>query len=247
MTYIPHDNFVIITGASRGIGAAIAYECIDRNINTAVSCVHNYHLLEEMREYASEKGVKCFIYKGNMGNFSDAHEFISKAIRELGTPFAIVNNAGISKIGLLQDTTPEDWNEIVTSNLTSVYNCSHSVIPSMLHNHNGRIINISSIWGNIGASTEVAYSATKGGVNALTKALAKELAPSNISVNAVACGIVDTDMNKCFTKEDIEAICDEIPAGRMCTPKEVAEVVLHIIDSPPYLTGQIITVDGGWS
>lgn len=247
MTYIPTDGFVIIAGASRGIGAAIAYECIERNINIAVSCVHNYSLLEDMKKYASEKGVKCFIYQGNMGDFAAAHEFIDNAAKELGTPFALVNNAGISKIGLLQDMSPEDWNEIISYNLTSVYNCSHSVIPEMLHNHSGRIVNISSVWGNIGASMEVAYSATKGGVNSLTKALSKELAPSNISVNAVACGIVDTDMNKCFTEEDIEAICDEIPAGRMCTPKEVAEVVLHIIDSSPYLTGQIITVDGGWT
>ena len=160
MTYIPTDGFVIITGASRGIGAAIAYECIERNINIAVSCVHNYSLLEDMKKYASEKGVKCFIYHGNMGDFAAAHEFIDNAAKELGTPFALVNNAGISKIGLLQDMSPEDWNEIISCNLTSVYNCSHSVIPEMLHNHSGRIVNISSVWGNIGASMEVAYSAT---------------------------------------------------------------------------------------
>ena len=246
MTYIPTDGFVIITGASRGIGAAIAYECIERNINIAVSCVHNYSLLEDMKKYASEKGVKCFIYQGNMGDFATAHEFIDNAAKELGTPFALVNNAGISKIGLLQDMSPEDWNEIISYNLTSVYNCSHSVIPEMLHNHSGRIVNISSVWGNIGASMEVAYSASKGGLNSFTKALAKELAPSNIQVNALACGVIDTDMNKCFSVDDMEILKGDIPADRIGTTLEAAKMVSMIIHSPSYLTGQIITMDGGW-
>ena len=143
--------------------------------------------------------------------------------------------------------SPEDWNEIISCNLTSVYNCSHSVIPEMLHNHSGRIVNISSVWGKYRRKHGSCLFCHKGWSKFLTKALSKELAPKQYFRNAVACGIVDTDMNKCFTEEDIEAICDEIPAGRMCTPKEVAEVVLHIIDSSPYLTGQIITVDGGWT
>lgn len=116
----------------------------------------------------------------------------------------------------------------------------------MLKKHSGKIINISSVWGNVGASTEVAYSATKGGMNAFTKALAKELAPSNIQVNAIACGVIDTDMNKCFSKEDMQLLIEEIPSDRIGQPEEVAQMVIQIIKSPSYLTGQIITLDGGW-
>ena len=116
----------------------------------------------------------------------------------------------------------------------------------MLKKHAGRIINISSIWGNAGASMEVAYSASKGGINAFTKALAKELAPSNIQVNAIACGVIDTSMNACFSKEDLEALQKEIPADRLGTPEEIADFVLQLINAPTYLTGQIITIDGGF-
>ena len=117
----------------------------------------------------------------------------------------------------------------------------------MLQNHAGRIINISSVWGNVGASTEVAYSASKGGINAFTKALAKELAPSNIQVNAIACGLIDTAMNACFSAEDMENVIAEIPADRIGTPSEVAQLALQLATSPSYLTGQIITMDGGWT
>ena len=116
----------------------------------------------------------------------------------------------------------------------------------MLHKKSGKIINISSVWGTVGASMEVAYSASKGGVNSFTKALAKELAPSHIQVNAIACGVIDTDMNRCFSKEDMEALRAEIPADRIGQPAEVAQMVLSILQTPEYLTGQIITLDGGW-
>ena len=159
----------------------------------------------------------------------------------------LINNAGISYVGLLSDMTEEEWNRIVAVNLTSVFYTSKLAVKKMLSKHSGSIINISSVWGNVGASMEVAYSATKGGVNGFTKALAKELAPSNISVNAIACGFVDTDMNRHLSEEDLEAVKTEIPADRFATCEEIADSVYSVLTAPSYLTGQVITVDGGWT
>ena len=140
----------------------------------------------------------------------------------------------------------KDWDNVLSTNLSSAFYTARQAIPLMLKEHSGKIINISSVWGNVGASTEVAYSASKGGLNAFTRALAKELAPSNIQVNAIACGIIDTDMNHCFSQEEIDSIIEESPADRLGTAQEAARMVLQIINSPAYLTGQIITLDGGW-
>ena len=142
--------------------------------------------------------------------------------------------------------TPEEWNRIIGVNLNSAFYCSRLAIPLMLKKKDGCIINISSVWGEHGASMEVAYSASKGGINSFTKALAKELAPSSIRVNAVACGMIDTDMNRIFDKDDISYILEEIPADRMGQPEEVADLVYHLCIDNSYITGQIITLDGGW-
>lgn len=158
----------------------------------------------------------------------------------------LINNAGISHIGLLSDMTPEEWNNIVAINLTGVFNFTKLVIPYMVADKCGRILQISSVWGNVGASCEVAYSACKGGINAFTKALGKELAPSHIPVNAIACGVIDTDMNRCFDETERAELADEIPAGRFATACEVADMAYSVITAPDYLTGQIITFDGGW-
>jgi len=134
----------------------------------------------------------------------------------------------------------------MNTNLNAVFYTSRLAVPYMVRQQKGKIINISSIWGNAGASMEVAYSASKGGVNSFTKALAKELAPSNIQVNAIACGVIDTDMNRCFSEEERAMLIEEIPADRMGSVEEVAQTVLMLLDAPAYLTGQIITVDGGY-
>ena len=139
-----------------------------------------------------------------------------------------------------------EWQNVMSTNLDSVFLTSKFAVPKMLANHRGKIINISSIWGNVGASMEVAYSASKGAVNSFTKALAKELAPSNIQVNAIACGMIDTDMNSCFSEEDLYSIIEEIPADRIGQPEEVAKLCHMLAEAPEYLTGQIITMDGGW-
>ncbi len=158
----------------------------------------------------------------------------------------LINNAGISYVGLLQDMKIEAWHRLLSTNLSSAFYTSRLAIPNMLKHGNGHIINISSVWGIAGASMEVAYSAAKGGLNSFTKALAKELAPSSIRVNAIAPGMIDTDMNNCFSPEEKSAITEEIPIGRMGTAEEVGELVLQLIKSPAYLTGQIISLDGGW-
>lgn len=158
----------------------------------------------------------------------------------------LINNAGISHIGLLQDMSIEEWNQVLNTNLTSAFSCSKYAIPDMITRKQGKIINISSVWGCSGASCEVAYSASKGGLNLFTQALAKELAPSNIQVNAIACGCIDTQMNACFSEEERATLTDEIPAGRFGMPEEVASLVLTLAEGNEYLTGQIITLDGGW-
>ena len=158
----------------------------------------------------------------------------------------LINNAGISHIGLLQDMSIDEWNNVINTNLTSVFSCCKYAIPYMVAQKQGKIINISSMWGVSGASCEVAYSASKGGVNLFTKALAKELAPSNIQVNAIACGVIDTRMNACFDDEERTELENEIPAGRFAAPEEVAEMILKLVEAPDYLTGQVITFDGGY-
>ena len=142
--------------------------------------------------------------------------------------------------------TYEEWQQVLRTNLDSCFLASRNALPGMIHRKKGKIINISSVWGNVGASMEVAYSASKGGVNSFTKALAKELGPSNIQVNAIACGVIDTDMNKCFSEEERQELIAEIPADRMGKTQEVAQLVVQLCTGNEYLTGQIITLDGGW-
>lgn len=238
---------IIVTGASRGIGKAIALELAEKDINIIINCVHNFELLNEVKEEIIAKGANCTAIIGDVSDYDTASELFDTAHRLYGNVDILINNAGISHIGLFQDLTLEKWNHIMNVNLGSVYNCCHFATKDMVASHSGKIINISSVWGNVGASCEVAYSASKGAVNSFTKALAKELAPSNIQVNALACGAIDTDMNRHFSKEEIESMQEEIPACRMGEPLEVAKAVHFLCEAPAYLTGQIITLDGGWT
>ena len=237
---------VLITGASRGIGKAIAVKFAERNYNVVINCIQNEErLLQTKREIESYQ-VSCLAQMGDMGNMEQCQLLFDKIRKQFGTLDVLVNNAGISYIGQLQDMTSSDWDRIIRTNLTSVFNCSKLAIPGMVAQKYGKIINISSVWGVVGASCEVAYSATKGGINAFTKALAKELAPSNIQVNAVACGAIDTEMNQFLEEDELIALVDEIPAGRLGSAEEVADLVYHLGYKNSYLTGQIIGLDGGW-
>lgn len=237
---------IIITGASRGIGKAIAKEIAGPDTNILISSFHNLALLEETKKELSSISNKVISFTGDMGNYSDVEKMFDLALKEFGSVDVLINNAGISIVGLFQDMSYEEWREILDTNLGSVYNCCHFAVNDMLKRHEGKIINISSVWGVYGASCEVAYSATKGAVNAFTKALSKELAPSNIQVNAIACGAIDTEMNGHLSKEELEELALEIPAGRLGKPSEVAKFVKQVINSPSYLTGQVIQFDGAW-
>ena len=237
---------VLITGASRGIGRAIAQIFADAGWSVGICCKKNIAELSEVKKYIEATGSQCFDFIGDMGCYEEAQKFITEARKALGPIDCLINNAGISHIGLLSDMHAEEWNEIIQTNLTSVFNCCKQVIPDMVARQSGSIINISSVWGSCGASCEVAYSASKGGLNAFTKALAKDLAPSRITVNAIACGAIDTEMNQFLSEEERDQLIDEIPACRMGTPEEVGRLALQLAGKHSYLTGQIITLDGGW-
>lgn len=238
---------VLITGASRGIGRAIAVKFAKEGHPVIINCNKSVNKLDELTNFITDNyNVKCIGIPGDVSDSAFINEMFDIAERETGEVEILINNAGISHIGLLSDMTDDEWNRILNTNLSSVFYTSRRAIPAMVRNRCGKIINISSVWGNCGASCEAAYSATKGAINSLTKALGKELAPSNIQVNAIACGVIDTDMNKCFSDEERKELADEIPAGRFGKPEEVAELAYNIATSHSYLNGQIITLDGGW-
>ncbi len=237
----------LITGASRGIGRAIAKRFAREGYDLVLNCIQSVPALEELAEgLGKQYHVRCLVCQGNVGRFEDVCRLFEAIERLSGGLDVVVNNAGISYVGLLSEMSPEDWHRTMAVNLDSCFYTSKLAIPLMLQNHRGRIINISSVWGNVGASMETAYSASKGGINAFTRALAKELAPSNIQVNAIACGCIDTDMNGHLSEEELETLREEIPADRLGTPEEVAELALQLAQAPDYLTGQVVTLDGGW-
>jgi len=237
---------ILVTGASRGIGKAIAVKFAKKGYNVVINCAHREQELMQAQKEIEGYQTGCCSFLGDMGDPETCEKLFQTIRKQYGTLDVLVNNAGISYIGLLQDMSSEDWNRIIHTNLTSVFNCCKLAIPMMLSAGHGKIINISSVWGNVGASCEVAYSATKGGINALTRALAKELAPSNIQVNAVACGAIDTEMNRWMEEDDLIGLVDEIPAGRLGRAEEVADLVYHLGYKNGYLTGQVIGLDGGW-
>lgn len=237
---------VLITGASRGIGRGIALAFADKGYNVAVNCIHNIDKLQETAALVQKGGASCEIFPADVSSYEKTEELFYNVKKEFGNVDILINNAGISIIGLFQDMARDEWERIINTNLGSLYNCCHFAIPDMVNNKCGKIINISSVWGIAGASCEAAYSASKGGVNALTRALAKELAPSNIQVNAIACGAIDTDMNHFLSDDELKSLTDEIPSGRLGTPGEVGSLVRSLCHSSSYLTGQIIQLDGGW-
>ena len=233
----------LITGASRGIGEAIAKELARQGFDLTLTCLNSLDQLKELAGGLEKKyGVSCHIFQGDMGD----PEAVDRLFDGLNRLDVLINNAGISHIGLLSDMSVSQWIRVMSTNLDSCFYTCRRAIPLMVHAKQGRIINISSVWGQAGASMEAAYSASKGGVNSLTKALAKELAPSNIQVNAIACGVIDTDMNRCFAPEEMASLIEEIPADRIGRPEEVAALAGQLITAPAYMTGQIITIDGGW-
>ncbi len=241
-----NNKKVILTGASRGIGEAAALLLAKKGYDLFLIASRSEEALKSVRDrILAETDVCCECALCDVGDALSCEKVFGEAAKD--GVYALINNAGISSYELMTDLSPEKWHHIMEVNLNSCFYTSRLVIPSMLKEKKGKIINISSVWGNVGASMEVAYSAAKGGVNAFTKALAKELAPSNIQVNAAAFGFIDTKMNAHLSAEDKEVLYEEIPAGRAGSAEEAAELIVHILESPEYLTGQIITMDGGWT
>jgi 3-oxoacyl-[acyl-carrier protein] reductase len=237
---------VLVTGSSRGIGKAIAIKFAKKGFNVIINCAHQEDELLKTKAEIESYQVSCHAFLGDMGIYEDTKELFSQIKKLYGGLDVLVNNAGISYVGLFTDMSPSDWEKVMAANLTSVFNCCSLAVPDMVRNKSGKIINISSVWGIVGASCEAVYSASKGGMNAFTKALAKELAPSNIQVNAVACGAIDTEMNRFLKDEELMQLIDEIPTGRLGRAEEVADLVYHLAYKNEYLTGQIIRLDGGW-
>ncbi|RHQ62054.1 SDR family NAD(P)-dependent oxidoreductase [Firmicutes bacterium AF25-13AC] len=237
---------ILITGASSGIGAATAIAFAKPNNRLILVSRKNREGLKKIEDEGRERGAEVLSILADVSDYEACKLLVQQAVERFGTIDLLVNDAGVSHIGLFQDMTPDEWQRVMNVNIGSVMNLCHLVIPSMVHRHHGRIINISSVWGNVGASCEAVYSASKGAINSFTKALAKELAPSNIQVNAIAFGAIETPMNAWLSKEEAEALADEIPAGREGTKEEAAQMICMVADAPDYLTGQIITMDGGW-
>lgn len=240
------NKVVIVTGGSRGIGAEIVkllakldYTVI-LNYNKSETCAKN------VENELKKMGYTVDIFKADVSKSNEARELILFALNKYGKVDVLINNAGISQSKLFTDITEKEWDKMINNNLNSVFYCTKAVADNMIHNKNGLIINISSIWGQIGASMEVHYSTAKAGIIGFTKALAKELGPSNIRVNAIAPGIIDTDMCKEYSKEEKDRIKEEIPLERIGSSQNIAKCVKWLIEDD-YVTGEVISINGGWN
>lgn len=238
----------IVTGASRGIGAAAALRLAADGFPVVVNYSRDEASARGVLEKIRSSGGSGIIFRCDVSKRDEVDEMISHALREFGAVSVLVNNAGISRIGMFTDITREDWARTIGVNLTGVFNCCQSVMPHMVHEKYGRIISVSSVWGVYGASCEVDYSASKAGVIGLTKALAKEAAPSGITVNAIAPGCIMTDMlrSEC-DDETLRQLAEETPAGRLGTPRDVAAAISFFAsEGAGFVTGQVLGVDGGF-
>ncbi len=242
-------KYALVTGASRGIGAAIARElakeldgifiCSDQSEDELMRTADDISAITHLCRVIP---VICNVT--DPADVKEMFEIVNQYSYDQGLDY-LINNAGISLGKTLEDTTDEDWHHMIESNLSSVFYCCRTAVPDMKRNGHGKILNISSVWGQTGCALESAYSATKGGVDALTRALAKELAPSNIQVNALSLGIVGAGMNSDLTDEEKDSISRRIPSGRLASETEAAKMASAILTAPDYLTGQIIRMDGG--
>ncbi len=237
----------LVTGASRGIGTACAIALAKMGYNIVLNYNNSEQKAMSLAQIITDNySVDVLAYKADVCDKAQVTDMVNAALEKFNSIDVLVNNAGISQQKLFTDTTNDDWNNIINTNLTSVYNVTHAVLPNMIRNHSGSIVNISSMWGQVGASCEVAYSASKAGIIGLTKALSKEVAPSNIRVNCVAPGVIMTDMMSSFSDEDIALIKEDIPLGVLGTAKNVADTVAFLAsDKSSYITGQVIGVNGG--
>lgn len=241
------ETTVLITGASRGIGAAIAERFASVGMNVVIHYLHSHESANEVARKCMSYGSKVLTVTADLRSKEQIMRMREKLEHHGFMPDILVNNAGIAHYGLLSDVSEEEWDDVMAVNLKGMFLCTQTFMQRMISQKYGRIINVSSIWGLSGASCEVVYSTTKGGLNAFTKALAKELAPSGVTVNAVAPGAVDTVMLNHLNSEEKNGLEREIPAGRLAQPEEIASLVYFIaLPESGYITGQIISPNGGW-
>ena len=236
---------IIVTGGSRGIGASIVKELANKDYNIVLNYNNSEKQAKQIQKELLEKNIKIEIFKADVSKRENVKELVKFALEKFKTIDVLINNAGIDQVKMFMDITDEDWNKMIQTNLNSVFYCTQEVLPTMIHNKNGNIINISSIWGITGASCEVHYSVAKAGIDGMTKALAKELGPSNIRVNSIAPGAILTDMNSGYTNEEIKDMESQIPLRRLGNSIEIAKCVNWLIEDN-YTTGQIISPNGGW-
>lgn len=239
------NKVVVVTGGSRGIGAQIVKTLANENYKVILNYNNSKEQAEKIQQELLEQGKEIEIIKADVSKKEEAERLIQFAINKFNKIDVLINNAGISQEGLFTDVTEEEWQKIINTNLNSVFYCNQQALKYMIQEQQGCIINISSIWGETGASCEVAYSTTKAAINGMTKALAKEVGPSNIRVNAIAPGIIDTDMNRNLTNEELEQIKEQIPLNKIGKALDIAKCVKWLIEDE-YTTGQIISINGGW-
>ena len=239
------NKVVIVTGGSRGIGAQIVKTLANENYKVILNYNNSKEQAEKIQQELLDQGKEIEIIKADVSKKEEAERLIQFAINKFNKIDILINNAGISQEGLFTDVTEEEWQKIMNINLNSVFYCTKQALKYMIQEQQGCIINISSIWGETGASCEVAYSTTKAAINGMTKALAKEVGPSNIRVNAIAPGIIDTDMKRNLTTEELEQIKEQIPLNKIGKAIDIAKCVKWLIEDE-YTTGQIISINGGW-
>ena len=239
------NKVILVTGASRGIGKDIAISLAKMDYNVILNYNKSEEQARSIQEDLLKQGKKIEIFKADITKRDEVKKMIDFCIEKYNKIDVLINNAGISQTKLFTDITDEDWNNMLQTNLTSAFYTSQEAVKYMINNKSGCIINISSIWGIVGASCEVHYSVAKSGLDAMTKSLAKELGPSNIRVNSIAPGIINTDMNKNLSQEDLQNIMDEIPLERIGYPHSITNCVKWLVEDD-YTTGQIISVNGGW-
>ena len=240
------NKVALITGATRGIGKEIALELAANGFDIAVNCRSKKDAPDELKKEIESHNVRCEFVEADVANFEQCENMVKETIEKFGRIDVLVNNAGITRDGLIMRMKKEDFEAVIDINLTGTFNVTRNVIPYMIKQRAGRIINLSSVVGVAGNSGQTNYSASKAGVIGFTKSLAKEVASRNILVNAVAPGFIDTDMTKVLSDSVKEGINAQIPLKRMGTPKEVAKVVKFLSsDDSSYITGQVINIDGG--